>query len=171
MLVKIDRLVFDDWSRSATTLASRRDLMEIRERPGATCRPATGMSAGRPPPSLTSRPQHRRCEPARQSRAKRQAAMGMSGRCSFIGEQHSRDRIVRDPYRLTLDGPSTPKTKARGGRNVRSCDRREANEGGSKMTAPVPRPARPRGSTGTCRARRCVWLKPTARRARRPAVG
>jgi hypothetical protein len=43
------------------------------------------------------------------------AAMGMSGRSLFIGEQHSRDRIVRNAYRLKLDGPSTPKTKAANG--------------------------------------------------------
>jgi hypothetical protein len=38
--------------------------------------------------------------------------MGMSGRRSFIGEQHSRDRIVHNADRLRLDGASTPKTKA-----------------------------------------------------------
>ena len=85
------------------------------------------------------------------------------------------DRIVHNAYRLELDGPSMRKIKAseateperrpwRRPQPMASRPREQRNE------AQTQRPGRPRGSTGTSRARRCVSRGGTPRRARVPPV-
>ena len=79
------------------------------------------------------------------------------------------DRLVHNAYRLALDGPSMRKIRA---------EEEAAASAEATTTTPTkpgreprnerrtPHPARPRGSTGPSRARRCVSLVAALRAAR-----
>jgi hypothetical protein len=85
------------------------------------------------------------------------------------------DRIVHNAYRLELDGPSMRKIKAGeatepGAVRRDDCSRWQGGQGEQRNEAQRQPPGRPRGSTGTSRARRCVSRGGTPQRARVPPI-
>ena len=135
-LTKADLLILDDWGPDRLTASQRRDLMEIVED-----RYGGGSTL------ITSQ-------------------LPVDTWHEVIGEPTFADaildRIVHNAYRFALEGPSMRKPEAadadraskRGGQ--RQCHIDQADERNQEMTAVPKHPARPRGSTGTSRARRCV---------------
>ena len=152
-LTKADLLILDDWGPDRLTANQRRDLMEIVEdrygaRLDADHQPAAGRHLARG---------HRRAD---------------------LRRRHPRSPR---PQRLPPRARRAVDAQARGGRG-RACVRQCGGDGSKTTTPPSQRreprndrraqhPARPRGSTGTSRARRCVRLVAvTPRRARVPPV-
>ncbi len=133
MLVKVDLLVLDDWGPDRLSASQRRDLMEIVED-----------RHGRGSTLITSQ-------------------LPVTSWHDVIGEptlgDAILDRIVHNAlYRLELDGPSMRKLKASEATEppAPSRGRWQQPKGAKKMKPHSPPPARPRGSTGTSRARRRV---------------
>ena len=148
MLVKVDLLVLDDWGPDRLSASQRRDLMEIVED-----------RHGRGSTLITSQ-------------------LPVATWHEVIGEptlgDAILDRIVHNAYRLELDGPSMRKLKASEATEPAApvpTPRPMASHKGSKeMKRRARRSGRPRGSTGTSRARRCVSRGGTPRRARVPPI-
>ena len=153
-LVKADLLILDDWGPDRLTANQRRDLMEIVED-----------RYGRGSTLITSQ-------------------LPLDKWHDVVGDPTFADaildRIVHNAYRLEFDGPSMRKLKAN--EQAEPEARPSANEAAMSVSAPPSQqketrndrraqlPARPGGSTGTSRARRCVSREGTPRRARVPPI-
>ena len=135
-LTKADLLILDDWGPDRFTASQRRDLMEIVEdRYGAGSTLIT-------------------------SQLPVEAWHEVIGEPTFADA--ILDRIVHNAYRFALEGPSMRKPEAADADCA--CKRRRRTAGPSRPSRRkqpgndrrAQAPARPRGSTGTSRARRCV---------------
>ena len=136
-LTKVDLLILDDWGPDRLTASQRRDLMEIVED-----------RYGRGSTLITSQ-------------------LPVDTWHEVIGEPTFADaildRIVHNAYRLALDGPSMRKPEAAEAdaaaderHQQRPPPRRPSRRKEPGNDRRAQHPARPRGSTGTSRARRCV---------------
>lgn len=149
MLVKVDLLVLDDWGPDRLSASQRRDLMEIVED-----------RHGRGSTLITSQ-------------------LPVASWHDVIGEptlgDAILDRIVHNAYRLELDGPQCASLKPPKESSRRRSPRRPLQPMASRPReqrneTQARHPGRPRGSTGTSRARRCVSRGGTPQRARVPPV-
>jgi len=149
MLVKVDLLVLDDWGPDRLSAAQRRDLMEIVED-----------RHGRGSILITSQ-------------------LPVATWHEVIGEptlgDAILDRIVHNAYRLELNGPSMRKIKVAEGIETPTQPATPPQPMANRRREPrndaqIRHPGRPRGSTGTSRARCCVSCGGTPQRARVPPV-
>ena len=137
-LVKVDLLILDDWGPDRLSASQRRDLMEIVEdRYG---RGSTLITSQLPVDNLARG--HRRADLRRRHpRSHRPQRLPARTRRAVDAQDQSRPRRSRRRR-------ATPAATAR--------SRYQAGQGSKEMSAQRQPPARPRGSTGTSRARRCV---------------
>jgi DNA replication protein DnaC len=149
MLVKVDLLVLDDWGPDRLSASQRRDLMEIVED-----------RHGRGSILITSQ-------------------LPVATWHEVIGEPTLGDAIL-DRIDPTPTGSNSTARRCASSKPVRQpsrprCPRRQPpsmaspprEQGNEPQTSPTDRP---RGSTGTSRARRCVSRRGTPQRARVPPV-
>jgi DNA replication protein DnaC len=134
-LTKANLLILDDWGPERLSASQRRDLMEIIEE------------------------RHGRSSTLITSQLPIEAWHEVIGEPTFADA--ILDRVVHNAYRLTLNGPSIRKTQAARAAEAEAQSALRSRRAPSQPKEPGNErrallPGRPRGSTGTSRARRCV---------------
>ena len=144
MLVKVDLLVLDDWGPDRLSAGQRRDLMEIVE--DRHDRGSTLITSQLPSPRGTML-----SASLRSVTPSWIASFTTPTGSSSMGRQCASSKPMRPPSRRRRPRPMASRKEQR-------------NE------AQSPRSGRPRGSTGTSHAHRCVSREGTPRRARVPPI-